>query len=174
MSEEEQLKNMRNLACVLHSTYFGTLQALKKERGFFAVCELAVKGISDMLKGYFKFLEEKKITDILANLEKTGVYQNVELKQKGNKYIFKVGKCLFAGGGEGVHKMIKEIDMPCPIALFVGSCLAKQNPSKRIYVYPSVYEEEGTITQIDLISPKEYERRMEILTKMTKTEKRLV
>lgn len=169
MSGEKQISNMKTLACILHSTYFGILQVLKKEKGFFGVCGLAVEGVSEMLKGYFTFLEEKKIPKILADLEKTDLYQNLELKQEGSKFLFKVGKCLFAGGEKGVHKRIKGIDMPCPIALFVSSCLAKQNPSKRIYVYPSVYEDEGTTTQIDLISPREYERRMAILTKMAKT-----
>ena len=159
---------MRNLACVLHSTYFGTLQALRKEKGFFAVCELSIRGIDDMLKAYFNFLEEKEVTDILAHLEKTGIYQNIELVQEGDRYLLKIGKCLFAGGEEGVHKKIKGIDMPCPIALFVSSCLAKQHPSKRIYAYPSSYDEEGATTQIDLVSPEEYERRMDELTKIAR------
>lgn len=169
MSDEDQLRNVRNLAGMLHSTYFGTVQALKKERGFFAVCEMSVKGIVDMLEGYFNFLEMEEITDISANLESTGLYQNVQLKREGDKYLFTIGKCMFAGGEEGVHRKIKGIDIPCPIALFVASHLAKRNPSKRIYVYPSVYEEEGITTQIDVLSPSEYERRMAVLTEMAKT-----
>lgn len=163
------MRNMKNLACVLHSTYFGTVQALRKEEGFFAVCELVVKGVIEMLEGYFNFLETSRITDILKNLEKTGIYRDVELKREGDRFLFTIGKCLFAGGEGGVHKMIKGIDTPCPIALFVGSCLAKENPSKRIYVYPSSYEEEGITTQIDLISPADYKRRMDALRDMART-----
>ena len=123
---------------MLHSTYFGTLQALRREEGFFSICELAVEGIDDMLKAYFNFLEAEDLADILEHLEKTGIYRDLELKQEGDRYLLKIGKCLFAGGEEGAHKKIKEIDLPCPISLFVSSYLAKQNPSKRVYAYPSI------------------------------------
>jgi len=163
---EEELKKMRDLASVLHSTYFGLLQALRKEKGLFALYEFSIKGIDSMLKAYFNFLEEKEIPDIIAYLESTGIYKDLELKQDGDRYILDIGNCLFAGGEDGVHKTITGIDMPCPIALFISSCLVKENPSKRIYVYPSIYDEDGVTTQFDLLSPEEFEKRMKELTKI--------
>jgi hypothetical protein len=162
---------MRNMACMLHSTYFGVLQALRKEKGLFAICELSIKGIDEMLKAYFNFLEDKSVPEIIAQLESTGIYQNLELVKNGDSYMLDIGKCMFAGGNEGVHGTIKGIDMPCPIALFISSCLAKENPLKRIYIYPSVYDEDGVTTQIDLVSPEEYEKRMNELNKIAKIEK---
>lgn len=169
MSEEE-LKKMRNLASVLHSTYFGLLQALRKEKGLFALCEFSIKGIDSMLKAYFNFLEEKEIPDIIAHLESTGIYNDIELKQDGDRYILDIGNCLFAGGEEGVHNTITGIDMPCPITLFIGSCLTKENPSKKIYMYPSIYDVEGVTTQFDLLSPDEFEERMRELNKIAELE----
>ena len=154
---------MKDLACMLHSTYFGTLQALRKEKSLFAICELSIKGIDEMLKAYFNFLDEKNIPEILEHLESTGIYQELTLSNTGEKYILDIGKCMFAGGEDGVHSTITGIDIPCPIALFMASCLVKENPGKKIYIYPSVYDEWGAVTQIDLISPEEYAERMSAL-----------
>jgi hypothetical protein len=168
LNEKDQLIGMKNLACMLHSTYFGTLQALRKEKGFFASCELAEKGISEMLEAYFHLLESWKIPDILKTLEETDLYTDLKIKQEGDTYFFEIGKCLFAGGEKGVHKTIKNIDLPCPIALFVAACISRENPSKKIYIYPSSYDEDGTITQIELLDPEEYSRKMNILSEMSK------
>ena len=161
---------MRDLACMLHSTYYGVLQALRKEKGLFAICELSIKGIDEMLKVYFNFLENKSLPEIITYLENTGIYKDIELTQNDDKFILDIGKCLFAGGKEGVHNTITGIDMPCPVALFISSCIVKENPSKKIYIYPSDYSEEGVTTQIDLISPEEYTKRMSELNKIAKIE----
>jgi hypothetical protein len=165
-SENEQMANMRNLASILHSVYFGTLFALKKEKSFFEVYEVAINGIGEMLGGYFNLLEAQEIEEIIENLENTGLYNEVQLDEvEEGSYLFKIGECKFAGG-EGVHKNIKGIDMPCPLALFVGSVLAKQDSSKKIYVYPTVYDDESSSTQIDLIPKREFQERMERLKKL--------
>ncbi len=143
---------------------------MRKEKGLFALCEFSIKGIDSMLKAYFNFLEEKEIPDIIAHLESTGIYKDIELKQSGDRYLLDIGNCLFAGGEEGVHNTITGIDMPCPIALFIGSCLVKENPSKKLYLYPSIYDEEGVTTQFDLLSPDEFEERMNELNKIAELE----
>jgi hypothetical protein len=166
-SENEQMANMRNLASILHSVYFGTLLALKKEKSFFEVYEVAINGIEDMLGGYFNLLEAQEIDEIMENLEKTGLYNDVLIEEvEEGSYLFKIGECKFAGGDEGVHKSVKGIDMPCPLALFVGSVLAKQDPSKKPYIYPTVYDDDSSSTQIDLIPEKEFQERMERLKNM--------
>ena len=160
-SEDEQMADMRNLASILHSVYFGTLFALKKEKSFFEVYEIAIKGIGDMLGGYFNPLEAKGLDEVMESLGKTGIYNDLELEEVGeDSYVFKIGECKFAGGEEGVHKEIKGIDMPCPLALFIGSVLAKQDPTKKPYIYPTVYDEESSTTQIDIISEREFQERM--------------
>jgi hypothetical protein len=166
-SEEEQMADMRNLAAILHSVYFGTLSALKKEKSFFEVYEIAIKGIGDMLGGYFNLLEAKGLEEVIESLEKTGIYNDLQLEEvsKGS-YLFKIGECKFAGGEAGVHKGIKGIDMPRPLALFVGSILAKEDPSKKIYIYPTVYDDDSSSTQIDLITEREFQERMRRLKNM--------
>jgi hypothetical protein len=166
-SENDQMANMKNLASILHSVYFGTLLALKKENSFFEVYEVAINGIGDMLGGYFNLLEAQEIDEVMESLEKTGIYNEVQLVEVGDgSYLFKIGECKFAGGEGGVHKSVKGIDMPCPLALFVGSVLAKQDPSKKPYIYPTVYDDDSSSTQIDLIPEKEFQERMERLKNM--------
>ena len=169
MSEEE-LRRMRDLASVLHSTYFGLLQALRKEKGLFALCEFSIKGIDSMLKAYFNFLEEKDVPGIISHLESTGIYRDIELKREGDSFMLDIGDCLFAGGEEGVHNTITGIDMPCPIALFISSCIGRENPSKKLYIYPSIYDNDGVTTQFDLLSPEEFEERMNELNKIAELE----
>ncbi|RLI09200.1 hypothetical protein DRO42_04860 [Candidatus Bathyarchaeota archaeon] len=72
MSDEEQLKNMRNLACVLHSTYFGTLQALRREEGFLLDLRAGGQGDRQHTNGvlYFNFLEAEELADILERLDR--------------------------------------------------------------------------------------------------------
>ena len=166
-SEEEQMADMRTLASILHSVYFGTLSALKKEKSFFEVYEIALNGIGDMLGGYFNLLEAKELEEVMESLEKTGIYNDLQLEEMGEgSYLFKIGECKFAGGEGGVHKSIKGIDMPCPLALFIGSVLAKQDPLKKTYVYPTVYDENSSSTQIDLIPEREFKERMDRLKNM--------
>lgn len=166
-SEDEQMADMRNLAAMLHSVYFGTLLALKKEKSLFEVYEVAINGIGDMLGGYFNLLEAKGLEEVMESLEKTGIYNDLQLEKVGEgSYLFKIGECKFAGGEEGVHKNIKGIDMPCPLALFVGSVLAKEDPSKKPYIYPTTYEDESSSTQIDLITEREFQERMRRLKNM--------
>lgn len=171
MSSKEQIQLMRKLACVLHGAFFGTLYEIRKEKGFFGVWEYATNGISCILAGYLTPLGNAKIEDILLDLEKTGIYQGLELKREGNKFTFKIGKCSFAEGEEGVHKQLSPLDMPCPLALFVGGYIAKENSSKRIYAYPSIYTEEGTMTEMELLTPQEYEEKRRKLAEMTEIEK---
>jgi hypothetical protein len=162
------MANMRNLASILHSVYFGTLFVLKKEKSFFEVYEVAIKGIGNMLGGYFNPLEATGLDEILKSLGKTGIYNDLQLQEVGEgSYVFKIGDCKFAGGKEGVHNEIKGIDMPCPLALFIGSVLAKQDPTKKPYIYPTVYGEESSITQIDVISEREFLERMKRLKNMS-------
>ncbi len=166
-SEKEQMADMRNLASILHSVYFGTLLALKKEKSFFEVYEVAINGVGDMLGGYFNLLEAKGLEEVMESLEKTGIYNDVQLEEVGeDSYLFKIGECKFAGGEGGVHKVIKGIDMPCPLALFIGSVLAKQDPSKKTYIYPTVYDDDSSSTQIDLIPEREFQERMNRLSSM--------
>jgi len=171
MSQEDQLKNMRCLAAMLHSVYFGTLQALKGEKEFFDVYEIAIRSVNDTVGSYFKQLQKKDLDELVSDLEKTGLYQGLELRQKGDKYILTIKKCSFAGGEGGVHSTIKGIDPPCPIALAIGAALSRRNPSKRIYVYPSVYEPEGTVTQIDVTTPDDYKKRLSVIKKITRSRK---
>jgi hypothetical protein len=56
--------------------------------------------------------------------------------------------------------------MPCPLALFVSSILAKEDPSKKIYIYPTVYDDDSSSTQIDLITEREFQERMKRLKNM--------
>jgi hypothetical protein len=171
MPSEEQIKLMRKLACMLHGAFFGTLYELRKEKGLFGVWEYATKGISHILAGYLTPLGNAEIEDILSDLEKTGVYQGLELKREENKFTFKIGKCSFAGGKEGVHKQLGPLDIPCPFALFVGGYIARRHPSKRLYAYPSIYTEEGTITEMELLTPQEYEQKTRKLAEIAKIEK---
>jgi len=167
---EEELRRMRDLTSVLHSTYFGLLQALRKEKGLFALCEFSIKGIDSMLKEYFNFLEEKDVPGIIAHLESTGIYRDIELKREGDRFMLDIGDCFFAGGEEGVHNTITGIDMPCPIALFISSCIGRENPSKKLYIYPSIYDNDGVTTQFDLLFPEEFEERMSELNKIAELE----
>jgi hypothetical protein len=70
-----------------------------------------------------------------------------------------------------VHHGIKGIDLPCPIALAVGAALGRQDSKKKIYVYPSVYEPEGTVTQIDITTPEDYKKRMSAIQKLSRRKK---
>jgi hypothetical protein len=171
MSQEDELKNMQNLACILHSVYFGTFQALKGENEFFDVYEIAIKGVNSMVNSYFKQMKYKDLEKTISDLEETGLYQGLDLKQKGDKYIFTVRKCLFAAGEGGVHSSIKGLDIPCPIALAIGASLLRQNPTKKIYVYPSVYDPEGTVTQMDLMTPLEYKKKISVLKKIARSKR---
>ena len=171
MTQEEQLANMRNLACVLHGVYFGAFQALKGEREFFDAYGIAIQSVNDTLGSYFKQLEKKDVDILISDLERTGLYQGLELRKKGNKYIFTIRKCLFAGGEGGVHASIKGIDLPCPIALAIASAFSRQNPEKKAFIYPSVYEPEGTVTQIDLTTSEDYKKRVVALRKMSRSRK---
>lgn len=169
MAKEDRLEDMRHLACILHGVYFGTFQALKEEKDFFDVYEIAIRGVNSTVESYFKHLQRKDVKSIISELEKSGLYQGLELKQKGEKYTFNIGKCLFAGGENGVHSSIKGIDIPCPIALAVCATISKENPDKRMYVYPSVYEPEGSVTQMDLITPEDYQKRLSALKKISRS-----
>jgi len=60
------MTDMRNLACILHSVYFGTLLALKKEKSFFEVYEVAINGVGDMLGGYFNHLEAENVPQLIG------------------------------------------------------------------------------------------------------------
>jgi len=171
MTQDEQLHDMRCLAAMLHSVYFGTLEALKRDKEFFDIYEIAVQGVNDTVGSYFGQLGEKDVPTILSELEKTGLYQGLDLRQKGDKFIFTIKKCLFAGGKEGVHYGIKGIDLPCPIALAVGAALGRQDPKKKIYVYPSAYEPEGTVTQIDITTSEDYKKRMSAIQKLSRRKK---
>jgi len=110
--------------------------------------------------------------DILSDLQKTGIYHDLELKRKGNGFTFKVGKCLFAGGEEGVHRQLGPLDVPCALALFVGGYIAKENPSRRVYAYPSIFNEEGSITEMELLSTQEYGEKIRNLDELSCVEKR--
>ncbi|OGD45834.1 hypothetical protein A3K70_04655 [Candidatus Bathyarchaeota archaeon RBG_16_48_13] len=159
------------MACALHGVYFGTFQALKKERNFFDVHEMAIKGINNTVESYFEHFGQKDVRDLLIELERTGLYKGLELKKNGNKYSFIIRKCLFAGGEHGVHSKIKGIDLPCPIALAIGAALYRKSPDMKIYVYPSVYESDGTVTQMDLISAEEYKKRISALKRISRDSK---
>ncbi len=171
MTQEEQLANMRSLACTLHGVYFGAFHALKGEKEFFEVYGIAIESVNDTVGNYFRQLEKKEVDTIISDLERTGLYQGLELQRKGDKYIFTIRKCLFAGGEAGVHASIKGIDLPCPIALAIGAAFSRQNPEKKVFIYPSVYEPEGTVTQIDLTTPEDYRKRLVALRKMSKGKK---
>ena len=168
MTGEEELDKMRSLACVLHGVYFGTFQALKKDRNFFDAHEVAIRGINSTVESYFKHLKQADVADLMMELERTGLYKGLELRKNGDKYSFIIRKCLFAGGEEGVHSQIKGIDLPCPISLAIGAALYRKNPDRKIYVYPSVYEPEGSITQMDLITAEEYKKRLGALRKISR------
>lgn len=174
MVSEEQIKLMRKLACVLHSVLFGSLCELKKEKGFFGVWEHVTRGISHLLGGYLTSLSNANIEDILSDLQETGLYKGLELKREGNKFTFKVEKCLFAGGEEGVHKQLKPLDVSCPLALFIGGHIAKENPSKRVYAYPSIFTEEGSIIEIELLTLEDYEEKRGDLGVMAQVEKEMI
>ncbi len=171
MTQEDQIRNMRCLAAILHSVYFGTFKALKHDKEFFDVYEMAVQGVNDTVGSYFSQLSDKDLPTVLSELEKTGLYQGLDLKRKGDKFIFTIGKCLFAGGEEGVHFGIKGIDLPCPIALAIGSAISRQNSGKKVYVYPSVYEPDGTVTQIDLTTAEDYKKRLNTIRKLSRSKK---
>lgn len=55
--------------------------------------------------------------------------------------------------------------------MVVGATLSKKNPDKKIYIYPSVYDAEGTVTQIDLTSPEDYKKKLNVLKKMSRSKK---
>jgi hypothetical protein len=166
-TDEEQISILRNMASMLHSVYYGTLSALMKDSSLFEVYEIAIKGIEDMLGGYFKHIEEMGLQDIFLRLERTGLYSNLGVETVGDgSFVFKIGDCKFAGGDGGIHKSVSGIDMPCPLALFVGAHLRKGSPTNRVYIYPTVYEDESSRTQIDLISEGEYRVRMKRLKSM--------
>jgi len=171
MTQEDQSKNIKCLASILHSVYFGTLQALKSEKEFFDVYGVTIESVNDTVGNYFKQLQQKDLKEIISDLEKTGLYQGLELRQKGDNYIFTIKKCLFAVGEGGVHSSIKGIDLPCPMALAVAATLSRQNPGKKIFVYPSVYEPEGTVTQIDLTTPEDYKKRFSAIKKISRSKK---
>jgi hypothetical protein len=78
---------------MLHSVYFGTLEALKQDKEFFDIYEIAVQGVNDTVGSYFSQIGEKDVSTILSNLEKTGLYQGLDLRQKGDKFIFTIKKC---------------------------------------------------------------------------------
>jgi len=131
-SEEEQMADMRNLAAILHSVYFGTLSALKKEKSFFEVYEVAINGIGDMLGGYFNLLEAKGLEEVIESLEKTGIYNDLQLEEVSkDSYLFKIGDCKFAGGEAGVHKGIKGIDMHAPWRYSSAPSSQKRTPRRK-------------------------------------------
>lgn len=170
MSSEEETMHIRDLACLFHSTFFGVFYALKEECGFFNGCDYAI-GRINALNLYLKFIESKKIKEILRDLERTGIYQGLELKHDRDKVVFRIERCSFAGGEEGIHEKLRIIDIPCPLALFVGAYLAGQNPSKKIYVYPTVYDKEGCTTEMEILSLREYEQKKKTLKDMAEAEK---
>lgn len=146
MSSEEQLALIRTLTKMLHTSFYGSLYA-RREEGLFRSWQFCVEGANRIFKIGFPKLAERDLEETLAMLEKTGLYQNIELvKTDENKYKFKVGKCLFAGGANGIHKNLRNLDLPCILSLSVAGIPAFKNPTKKAYVYLSVLAEEGSET----------------------------
>lgn len=170
MSSEEEASSMRDLACMLHSAFFGVFGALKDEYGFFGGCDYAIERIN-ALNLYLKFIESKDVKEILRGLERTGIYQGLELRREGDAIFFTIGRCSFAGGEEGIHEKLRKIDVPCPLALFVGAYLAGRNPSRKIYVYPTVYDKEGCTTEMEILSLGQYEQKKKTLRGIAEAEK---
>jgi len=160
---ENYLDEMKGMACILHSTFYGTFCSAMKEKGVFD-WEGAIGETKKFLRNYLKTLDSLGYDDlekVIKKLEETGLYQNVELIHKGNKIVFKIGKCLLAGGKRGVHTMLGPTNAPCPIAIFIAAYIARQNPQKKVYVYSTIYHEEGTTTEIELLWPSNYKRKVD-------------
>ena len=157
-------------ACVCHRVYSRIQNAKRAEAGFFSSWRDCVESVNRPIRN-IKLFKEKTTAQVLEDLERTGVWKNLELKQKGNKYVFRVGKCLLTK--YGFHDGMKPLDAPCPLALFICEIVGRQNPSKKIYIYPTVYEEAGTVTEFELLSRKEYGEKLNELITLSKMEKTL-
>lgn len=158
---------------MLHSAYFSTVSNSKEAAGLFGSMNSLVKGISTGPNKYATSITKKDINTIIADLEKTGLYQGIEVKETYKGFKVKIGKCLFAGGEDGVHKQLKPVDVPCPIAYSIAQFIDPKNPNEKIYLQPSTYDEEGTSTSIEVLSLEEYTEKMQNLTKMIKLEKEI-
>ncbi|MGQ9470029.1 MAG: hypothetical protein ACUVTD_09490 [Nitrososphaerales archaeon] len=83
-----------------------------KEKGVFD-WESAIGVTKKALKSHLKTLDSLGYDDlekVIKKLEETGFYQNVKLMRKDNKIVFKIGKCLLAGGKRGVHITLSPIN----------------------------------------------------------------
>ncbi len=173
MSSDEQIRTMRNLACMLHSAYFSTVKNSKEASGLFASLNSLVKGISSNSNKYAESITKKNIETIIADLEKTGLYQCIEATETWKGYEIKIEKCLFAGGEDGVHNQLRPVDVPCIVAYSIAQFIAQTNTEKRVYIHPSAYNEEGTQTSIDVLTPEAYAQKMRNLAEVRKIEKEL-
>ena len=172
MSEKRMEEHLKSLACLLHSAFFGVFSALKEEFGFFEAWNRAINRIN-ALNLYLEFIEDKDLEDLFRELEKTGIYEGLELKQEGNKITFKIGKCLFANSKDGVHQKLRLVDIPCPLALFFGTYLARQYRPMKVYAYPTAYDKEGSTTDIELLSPEKYKEKMNVLREIVEAERKI-
>ncbi len=81
MTDEEQTRTLRNYACLLHSTYFSVVRESRDTEGLFGSLEQLIKGISIGSDKYITSLTERDVEAIKAILEKTGIYQDIEVTE---------------------------------------------------------------------------------------------
>ncbi|RLG90584.1 hypothetical protein DRO34_05380 [Candidatus Bathyarchaeota archaeon] len=167
-------KLVKFMCCSMHSTFFAVFTAVKERLGFFGCWEASLKAIDEMGFNCLEFVEGDTLQEKLRTLEKYGFFQGMTLKREGNKFIFKIDKCQFAGGKEGIHKNILEhkIEAPCPLTLIIAQFLKQANPRKRLYVYPTVFTEWGAKTEIELLTPRKYQEKKNQLVEFVALETR--
>lgn len=159
MSDEAE--RLRKMAYVMHAVLYGAIYAMADEAGL-VDWERIVSGVSRFMR-CCKYLkpEYQDADDIVAELEKSGLIRDAHILRDGDKIVVKMEKCPLAGGKEGVHRLLCPVDVPCPIALFIGVNIALKNKPRKLMVHSTVFHEEGSTTEMELLSSHKYAQRKE-------------
>ncbi|MFQ5762536.1 MAG: hypothetical protein ACE5PO_05840 [Candidatus Bathyarchaeia archaeon] len=153
---------------MLHISVYGIFDAWRKSQGSLD-WERIVDGMKHYLRRFRTLNPELDDFDkLLDTLKKSGLYGDIEVTSNRNKLTVKVSECAVAGGESGVHTSLSLIDLPCPIALFLGAHLGLKKRPKKIYFHPTIFEEDSSITVIELLPASKYKEKVEAMSNLTK------
>jgi len=166
-------KLLKFICCSMHSSFSATFDVVRKQLGFFGAWEITLQVIEKMKYNCLGLVDGNNLDEKLKNLEKTSLFNEIKLERLSeNRLVFKVDRCDLAGGEEGIHlKILKnKMEVPCPLVIAVAAYLKKSYPDKLLYVYPTVFTEWSSSTEIEILTPEKYNEKKENLRELARFE----
>ncbi|MFQ5763126.1 MAG: hypothetical protein ACE5PO_08840 [Candidatus Bathyarchaeia archaeon] len=165
-SAPDEVARLQKLAYIMHAMFYGSIYAAVDENGI-VDWEKIVSGVSRFMK-CCKYLkpEYQDPDDIIADFERAGITQGAQVIREGHRLIVKIGECILAGGKEGVHRLICPIDVPCPLAFYIGANVALRSRPKKLMIQSTIFHEEGSTTVMELLPSQKYAQRKESIRLM--------